>query len=231
MLTTKLNQISKSLDNSKFHQLSYREKIKINTQNNLIYLHLVLMKILLLGPNRPYLINFLKSFGDQVHNQEEKISLSLGDVEQADFLISYGYRHIIKKDVLNYFKNKAINIHISFLPWNRGADPNLWSFLEDNPKGVTIHYLDEGIDTGDIIIQQRVFFDDNETLHSSYEKLSQVAFDLFKSNWKLIKENRIQATPQRGKGSYHRTQDKEKYQALLVDGWNTPVSQLTGKAL
>lgn len=189
------------------------------------------MRILLLGPKRPQLIDILKSLDDEVHNTEEKISLTQEDVKKADFLISYGYRHILDKDILGHFANKAINIHISLLPWNRGADPNLWSFLEDTPKGVTIHYLDEGIDTGDILAQQRVFFDGNETLHSSYEKLSQVAFRLFKSNWELIRENKVCAIPQREKGSYHRTRDKEQYKHLLTNGWNTCVSHIIGKAL
>ena len=43
---------------------------------------------------------------------------------------------------------------MSYLPWNRGADPNFWSILEDTPKGVTIHIMDESIDTGDILYQK-----------------------------------------------------------------------------
>ena len=75
-----------------------------------------------------------------------------------EMIISYGYRHIIKKSIIEYVKGNIINLHISYLPWNRGADPNLWSFLENSPKGVTIHYIDEGIDTGDIITQKKIRF-------------------------------------------------------------------------
>ena len=60
----------------------------------------------------------------------------------------------------------------------------MWSFLEDTPKGVTIHYIDEGIDTGDIIVQKEVFIDeDKETLKSSYEILNKEIQALFKENW------------------------------------------------
>ncbi|MCL0081308.1 hypothetical protein M1N64_03665 [Peptococcaceae bacterium] len=55
---------------------------------------------------------------------------------------------------MDKFQGRAINLHISFLPWNRGADPNFWSFIENAPVGVSIHYLDEGIDTGDRKKQQ-----------------------------------------------------------------------------
>ena len=99
------------------------------------------MNILLLGPYRKKLIDFLSSFGDKVKTTEAPLT---GDSEclcNIDFIISYGCRHILRKDILDKFPNKAINFHISLLPWNKGADPNLWSFLEDSPKGVTAHYL------------------------------------------------------------------------------------------
>ena len=38
-------------------------------------------------------------------------------------------------------------MHISYLPFNRGAHPNYWSFKDNSPKGVTIHFIDNGIDT------------------------------------------------------------------------------------
>jgi len=70
--------------------------------------------------------------------------------------------------------NRAINLHPSLLPWNRGAHSNFWSFLEDTPKGVTIHIIDEGIDTGDILLQKKIKFDQSkETLRSSYGRLQQ----------------------------------------------------------
>ena len=57
-------------------------------------------------------------------------------------------------DQINY---RAINLHISYLPWNRGADPNLWSAV-GMPKGVTIHYINDGFDTGDILFQKAILF-------------------------------------------------------------------------
>ncbi len=64
-------------------------------------------------------------------------------------------------------KISIINLHISFLPWNRGAHPNFWSFYDDTPKGVTIHLIDEGIDTGAIIYQKEITFDRNEKTFES----------------------------------------------------------------
>ena len=130
------------------------------------------MNILLLGPYRKDIIDFLSSFGDKVTTTEAPLTDDSEYLCKTDFIISYGYRHILKKEILDRFPNKAINFHISLLPWNRGADPNLWSFIENTPKGVTIHYLDYGIDTGDILAQQEVNYVSEDTLRISYERLS-----------------------------------------------------------
>ena len=48
---------------------------------------------------------------------------------------------------------------MSYLPYNRGAHPNFWSFVNNTVKGVTIHEIDQGIDTGKIILQKSIKFD------------------------------------------------------------------------
>ena len=188
------------------------------------------MNILLLGPYRKDLIDFLSSFGNKVAITEAPLT---GDSEclcNIDFIISYGYRHILKKDILDKFLNKAINFHISLLPWNRGADPNLWSFLEDTPKGVTIHYLDYGIDTGDILAQQEVKYVPEDTLRTSYERLSKTIEELFRRVWPNIRSGKQKSTPQPYGGSYHHLSARARFEYLLTKGWDTPVADLIGKA-
>ena len=187
--------------------------------------------ILFLGTYRSDLVKFLSEQGDQVICLEKKITADSELVKQANFIISYGYRYILKKDILDKFKQKIINIHIYLLPWNRGADPNLWSFLEDTPKGVTIHYIDSGIDTGNILVQQKVCFSMEETLKTTYDKLSYTAEELLKKHWLDIREKNITSFPQGKDSSFHTLKDKDKYNYLLIKGWDTPISQLIGKAL
>lgn len=189
------------------------------------------MNILYLGNNDPKVVEILALYGDRVISTSEKLSVNHSLVEKADFLVSYGYRHILKADVLNKFDKRAINIHISLLPWNRGADPNLWSFLENTPKGVTIHFLDSGIDTGNIVVQEETSFSANETLCSSYRKLSNLAVDLLNRNWAKIRLGEISGFNQPTGGSFHRLSDKQPYEHLLNQGWDTPVRTLVGKAL
>ena len=70
-------------------------------------------------------------------------------------------------------------MRISFLPWNKGAHPNFWSFYENTPKGVSIHLIDKGIDTGPIIYQKIVKFSKNEeTFEQTYSVLKNEIEDL-----------------------------------------------------
>ncbi len=193
-------------------------------------------KILFLGaPDSPVFL-WLKQQGEDVHSTLDKITVDYVSENKFNFLISYGYRYVLKKEILDLFPNRAINLHISYLPYNRGSDPNFWSFIDGTPKGVTIHYLDEGVDTGDIIVQKEVVFDslEIETLASSYQKLHTEIQNLFFQNWESIKSQRCSRRPQVGNGTVHKEKDKEALLHLIEkDGWNTKLSVLVdyGKKL
>lgn len=68
-----------------------------------------------------------------------------------DYIVSFNYAYLINNDVIQYMQGNIINLHISYLPWNRGVSPNIWSFIDNTPIGVTIHQVDAGFDTGKII--------------------------------------------------------------------------------
>ena len=181
------------------------------------------MKIIFLTNNYPVarpLIEFLRFDGNEVSIMEEDITLLPFPASAA--FVSYGYRHIIGQPAIRKIKGRAVNLHIAYLPWNRGADPNFWSWMDDTPKGVTIHWIDEGVDTGQIITRRLVDMDvEKETLASSYDKLQEAIQDLFREEWREIKDLLI-----KNMGSYHTTKEKERYSGLLTAGWDTPVKNL-----
>jgi methionyl-tRNA formyltransferase len=191
------------------------------------------MKILFLGGGdlSKDLANWLKQHGEEVVYTEKKINLEDVLTIKPEFIVSYNYKYIISKEIINYVKGKAVNLHISYLPYNRGAHPNVWSFLEDTPKGVTIHYIDEGIDTGDILLQKEIFIDEEkETLKSSYNILHNEIQILFKENWQKIKEGKIESRKQIGKGSIHYKKDFILFEPLIMEkGWDTPIKELKEK--
>ena len=114
------------------------------------------MRTLWLGPVSEEAKRYLDSKNDEVFFTQDPVGPDSVVLQKSDFIVSFGYRHILPLGVLQCYLKRAINIHISYLPWNRGADPNLWSFLEDTPKGVSIHYLTEKIDAGDILCQEEI---------------------------------------------------------------------------
>jgi methionyl-tRNA formyltransferase len=188
------------------------------------------VKILFLGPQCAELTTYLVSLGDDVVVIEDRISVDSECLEDVDFIVSYRYRYLLKQDVLDRVRNRAINLHIALLPWNRGADPNLWSFLEETPRGVTIHYIDSGLDTGDIISQEAVEFLPDDTLRTSYQRLSMSIEALFMKVWPNIRAGKVNPISQVGEGSFHRLKDRTAYEHLLVNEWDTPVSALLGRA-
>ncbi len=186
--------------------------------------------ILFLGDEACPLIDWLRQT-ESVIDTARPIDSAFVIERDIGFIVSYGYRHILSAEVLACVPDRAINLHIALLPWNRGADPNLWSFIDNTPKGVTIHYIDSGIDTGDIIVQREVTIESCSTLATSYQQLSEAIEDLFKDNWETIRTGRCGRTPQTGSGSYHSRADRAAVQGRLENGWDTLTESLSAAAL
>jgi methionyl-tRNA formyltransferase len=184
------------------------------------------MNVLFLGPPDSPVFDFLRSSEGPVVQTMDPLDGAFFDRHPVDFLVAHGYRHILRPAVLDRFPRRAVNLHISYLPWNRGADPNLWSFIENTPKGVSIHYLDAGIDTGDLIAQKKVEFAPDDTLRTSYERLQREIADLFAEHWPEILAGTCDRLKQSGAGSFHRIADREKVAHLLTSGWETRVGHL-----
>ena len=151
---------------------------------------------------------------DDVHVQSlltTKKQLKIIKELQPDYIVACGFRHIVPKEILKIPHEGCLNIHPAYLPYNRGANPNVWSIVEDTPAGVTIHWMDEQIDTGDIIAQKKVesgFSDTGKVLH---EKLEKAQVELFRKVWADILEGNIGATEQnQAEGTYHRTEEFEE---------------------
>lgn len=129
---------------------------------------------------------------------------------QPDYVVSCGYRHVVPKDVLDVPTDGCLNLHPSYLPFNRGANPNVWSIVEGTPAGVTLHFMDEGVDTGSIIAQQRVEMRFSDTGKSLHKRLNEAQVELFKRAWPDVVSGEFVAEEQDGHaGTYHRTDEFE----------------------
>lgn len=175
-------------------------------------------KILFIGysEDKTILINSLTENHCEVWHTDKKIDSTSG----YDLVISYGYRHIIKKQVIESSSTPIVNLHISYLPWNRGAHPNFWSFYDCTPSGVSIHLVDEGIDTGPILYQKYVNFTKDETTFSqTYRRLVSEIEQLFIDNLEEIITKKFVPIPQRRLGTFHRQVDLPRE----FSGWDSEI--------
>jgi len=143
--------------------------------------------------------------GSQLHQPD--VVEAISELKpQIGISVLFGY--ILKRDVLDLMPAGCLNVHPALLPYNRGANPNVWSIIERTPAGVTVHYIDEGVDTGAIVAQSQVQIEPVDTGKSLYRKLEYTAVELFKETWPLIHSRRPPVIPQnKNKGTYHRLVD------------------------
>jgi methionyl-tRNA formyltransferase len=151
----------------------------------------------------------------------EEQSLPTEDLSGFDLVISFGFKHLLRKETILTAKRKPINLHVSFLPFNRGMHPNFWSHYEDTPSGVSIHEIDEGIDTGNLIFQKEVIFSSYEdTFYKTWNRLKLEIEDLFIENIQALLTGEYESFPQVGDGTFHRESDLPKN----FKGWHVQIS-------
>ncbi|MBD5494960.1 MAG: pseudaminic acid synthase [Lachnospiraceae bacterium] len=175
--------------------------------------------------NTEGLYRWLAEREEKVYRIENKLTAEMIKALEPSFVISFNYRHLIPEEVLELLPGRVINLHTSFLPYNRGSAPNFFSFLENTPKGVTIHRMDSGLDTGDILCQKELFFDEKkETFATTYDKLLEEMKTLFQENWQAIKDGSLMPVRQVGEGTYHRMRELEAVRERVSFTWNDRIA-------
>ncbi len=178
------------------------------------------MKILCLYNNdcALELFKWLQDEGNETILWKDKLDIKWCRNQKIDLTVSYTYRYIINSEILNVLGNNVVNLHISYLPWNRGADPNIWSIIDNTPRGVTLHYVDEKLDHGDIIAQQLVGkYSNEDTLKTTYDGLDRAAKQLFKNAfayydfWNTMRKKTLSS------GTFHKLSDTTKIKEKSLD--------------
>lgn len=145
------------------------------------------------------LANNIKVFQPQKIRKEYQEIIDL----KPDMIITCAYGQIIPKALLDYPKYGAINIHASLLPKLRGGAPIHHAIIDGYDKtGITIMYMNDKMDEGDIILQKETQITDEDTTNSLHDRLSLIGRDLIleaipkivKGEIKRIKQNEEEAT-------------------------------------
>lgn len=123
---------------------------------------------------------------------------------QPDIIIVVAFGQIIPKAVLDMPRFGCVNVHASLLPKYRGAAPIQWAVINgDVVTGVTTQRMDEGIDTGDVILKEEVRIRADETGGSLFEQLSKVGAKLCVKTMAAIEDGTAVYTPQDSSKATH----------------------------
>ena len=126
--------------------------------------------------------------------QPEKVRKNVEFIEEIknlnpDVICVVAYGKILPKEILEIPKLGCINVHGSLLPKYRGAAPIQWAVLNgDRTTGITTMYMDEGMDTGDMILKQEVEIGEDETTGELWDRLSKIGGELLVKTLKEIEK-------------------------------------------
>jgi methionyl-tRNA formyltransferase len=162
-----------------------------------------------LNSNETFIDSYEKSFGLWCKRNKIKI-ITLQEAKKIknSIFFSVEYDKIINpKEFLN---SQLFNIHFSYLPFYRGVYTSFWPIINNETfSGVSLHKIDEGVDSGDIIDQKKIFLTKNITGRELYSLYSKYAFLLLTTNFIRITENNYNYRKQNlDYGSYY---DKKSY--------------------
>lgn len=133
--------------------------------------------------------------------QPEKIREIKDTLEQInpDLFCVVAYGKILPQDILDIPKKGSINVHGSLLPQYRGAAPIQWAVLNGDKKtGITTMYMNAGMDTGDMILQEEVQIGEDETTGELWDRLSKIGAKLLVETVAKIEKGTAPRTPQSG---------------------------------
>jgi methionyl-tRNA formyltransferase len=123
--------------------------------------------------------------GSQDVNEAETVATIRG--WQPDLLISIHLNQLIKRDLIDLPRLGCLNIHPALLPRNRGLFPYFWAIANgDEETGVTLHWVDEKFDTGDILLQAPISLNLDDTMTSLQYRSAQVGTDLVVRGVELV---------------------------------------------
>ena len=138
----------------------------------------------------------------------ERFSIDYLKALDLDYLICVHFPYLVPSNVLDVPKIGVVNLHPAYLPYNRGWHTPTWAILDGTPYGATLHFMDESIDTGDIILQRQVAVTEADTANSLYQRVKEVEYQVFCEAWPLLESRQPPRIPQSpDNGTVHTRRD------------------------
>ena len=173
-------------------------------------------KIPVLAPEK------LSAEGGSTSGGKDKNFLSQLSTLNPQLAVVAAYGKILPKEVLDMFPLGCVNLHFSILPKYRGAAPIQWAIIKgEKETGVTSFFIDEGLDTGKIIFQEKIEIAQNDDTETLRKKLMPIAIEVLKETLKRVKKG-FKGEAQTGEVSYAPPLKKSDGK---ID-WNKPAEEI-----
>jgi methionyl-tRNA formyltransferase len=127
-------------------------------------------------------------------------SLRVLDSLDIDFIIGVHFPYLFPSSVLDIPRVGVLNLHPSFLPFNRGWHTPSWAILEGTPIGATLHFMSETLDAGDIVHQRQLAVTPADTAHSLYGRVKTLEYEVFVEAWPALADGSYQRLEQHPSG-------------------------------
>ena len=152
-----------------------------------------------------------------ISSASEAVS-KIKSLPKCDLGILVWWPRILSKEMLGLTRLGFINTHPSLLPFNRGKHYNFWALVEQSPFGVSLHFVDEGIDSGDIVAQKEILYDWTDTGGTLYLKAVEAMVELFIHEYPKIRELQLSKIKQDlTKGSMHYAREINLASLIEID--------------
>jgi len=141
-------------------------------------------------------------------------------------IVVVAYGQILTKEILEIPPYGCINVHASLLPAYRGAAPIHWAVINgEKVTGITTMLMDEGLDTGDMLLKEEIPIDSESTTGEVHDSLAQIGAKLIIDTLARLQEGTLKPTPQTGAANYASMLKREHEQI----NWNQTAIQVHNK--
>ena len=146
-----------------------------------------------------------------------------------DLILSSGYDRLLGPKTVQKYSQRIVNLHAAYLPWARGIGTTLFATMLRYPYGVSVHFINEGLDTGNLIARKFVQTAQDDTLRTLYSKLLSATEELFFENFPKIVAGQANGVPQRELGDINTNRSRLQFESVMdvcPSGYDTLITDL-----
>jgi methionyl-tRNA formyltransferase len=115
---------------------------------------------------------------------------------ELDYIFCIHFPYLVPPSVLELPRHGVLNLHPAYLPYNRGWHTPSWAILEGTPYGATLHFMDEGVDSGDIVHQRELVVGRGDTANTLYARVKDLELEVFREAWPMVRDRTYRRMPQ-----------------------------------